>query len=192
MNMGKYNYKFRIKNFFRDEWWKIYGRQFVNPFLQKVPETIVFICKGNICRSPFAEHIAKNEFKLFNSLVIFSAGLHVKNSEKSSNYAIITAKSYGVDLSNHCSISFDASKLYVNSMIIAMEAQQIKELKALYPYLKSSLYLLPLFDPLRHTFAFGYDFWNIPDPYGKSCIEYNECYARINRCVKNMVHIFNK
>ena len=48
-----------IKGTTREFYWRIYGRAIQNPQMPDAPGSFLFICKGNICRSPFAEHLAK-------------------------------------------------------------------------------------------------------------------------------------
>jgi protein-tyrosine-phosphatase len=45
------------------------------------------------------------------------------------------------------------------------------------------LHLLPLFDEQRGSFLR----FNLPDPYGKGVERFRECYARIERCLQELL-----
>ena len=65
-------------------------------------KSILFVCLGNICRSPLAEGIAKAYIKEKNlDLIIDSAGTgHWHIGEKPCENSIKVAKLNGVDISN--------------------------------------------------------------------------------------------
>ena len=47
-----------VKRPVRDAWWRVRGMSIAEASLPAEPRSLLFICKGNICRSPFAERYA--------------------------------------------------------------------------------------------------------------------------------------
>jgi protein-tyrosine phosphatase len=145
---------------------------------------------GNICRSPFAEHLAKKILDNKSRLDIFvsSAGLKVKGPSPSPEEAILAAERFGVQLDKHRSKLMDYKLIQSVDMVIAMEMRQITELKRTYPMLKEKFFLLPLLDPLKGNQNRGYHRYNIVDPYGKRPEDFFQCYKRIERCILNLLN----
>ena len=57
-------------------YWSVYGRTICNPRLPQNINSILFVCKGNICRSPFAEYYASKY--LNTSIKLFITQLEFK------------------------------------------------------------------------------------------------------------------
>lgn len=77
---------------------------FVNNFdLPQQVTSILYVCKGNLCRSPFAEYLSRKiiQKKGIRSLKVESAGLQVNRSRPSPKEALIAAESFGIDMRAH-------------------------------------------------------------------------------------------
>lgn len=180
----------RAKRRVKDLLWEIYGKRVKTAALSKSPQSILFICKGNICRSPFAERLAKRVFDGAPQygITFESAGLDVKAPLASPQLAIEAAAGFGVDLEDHRSQRF-AEKMYGEfDMIVAMETGQYKALAHASTTSHAKLFLLPFFEN-KSSPAGGYERYNVTDPYGKSLEEYNRCFQRIERCIAGMAEM---
>jgi protein-tyrosine phosphatase len=178
----------RVKRRTRDLVWEIYGKRFRAAELSGPPQSVLFVCKGNICRSPFAGRLAQ---KIFDGLsgckvVVDSAGLEVKAPCPSPENAIAAAAGFGVDLQDHRSKGFQASMYADFDMIVAMEVSQYQVLAKKRTAKRAQLFMLPFFDnpDMRPG---GYERYNVADPYGKGLEEFNRCFQRIERCLGGMV-----
>lgn len=177
-----------IKRNVREFYWRIYGHNIQNPGLPDSPQRFLFICKGNICRSPFAEHLAKRMAKKKNIMdkEFYSAGLEVSQSLPSPNEAVLTAEHFGVGLRDHKSRGIDNAVVDLYNMIIVMDMPQFNYLKKTFPQLRDKIFLLPLFEKFittKETFLL----YNILDPYGRSVEEFLACYQRIERCLESLL-----
>jgi protein-tyrosine phosphatase len=141
---------------------------------------IVFVCKGNICRSAFAEHLMIVETKI-KSLSIESGGLNVDMRTQSPKEAINTAKAFGVDLDVHLSKGLEYCDLENADLILAMEFWQYKKLCQLYPGKVENIMLLREFTPFPENLI-----CNIDDPYGQSERAFRSCFMQIKRAVRNI------
>lgn len=182
-----------IKGYLRDIFWDIYGKNVKNPYLPKSPKNFLFICKGNICRSPFAHLLAQriyingiNEDKIF-----LSAGLRVPKPLPSPAEAVSSAASFGIHLFAHRSTALTLEMIKSSDMILSMETWQFRTLKKQFPQYKQKFYLLPLFDPNTNHKINGFKRYNIEDPYGQSPDNFRECFQRIDRCIKNLMAEIN-
>jgi protein-tyrosine phosphatase len=166
--------------------WEIYGKSIENPDLKKDPTSFLFICRGNICRSPFAENIARKVTEKIQAHPVYfsSAGLSVSKASPPPEEAILAGEHFGVKLSNHRSKGIDRVDLYSADMIIAMENWHFRALRKQYPHLKHKIFLLPLFDPSGNAKCRGFDRYNIHDPYSTTLQEFIACFQRIERCVR--------
>jgi protein-tyrosine phosphatase len=180
-----------LKDKVKGLYWALYGRTIRNPDIPLNVRSILFICKGNICRSPFAEHIAKIILEELSSVLagceISSAGIRVWKPDKPPAEAIISAKHFGVELQGHKSrlISYEMMESY--DMIIVMETWQFKYLRNLFLEFDNKVYLLPLFECHGSGKKGSYLKYNIQDPYGRKIEDYKDCFDRISSCISVLI-----
>ena len=173
----------------RDLFWQIYGKRLKNPEIPMIIDSILFICKGNICRSPFAEHIGNKilEEKGVDHLKCYSAGLEVGNSISPPEEAILAAQHFGIDLKEHKSRKVEGDIVQRASVIFTMEKKDFNSLNDkfpyLSPYLKERVFLLPLFKKDCNQSVGYFLRYNITDPYGKDLNSFINCYQRIKECL---------
>jgi protein-tyrosine phosphatase len=132
-------------------------------------ERLVFVCKGNICRSAYAEAVAR-------SLGVDSAscGVDTRAGYPADEVAIRTAAEKGVDLEKHRTTPIQSMEFEKGDLLVAMEPWQAvyisREFGADY-----RCSLLGLWGrPLRPY---------IQDPYGASSIYFNNCFDYIEKSV---------
>lgn len=183
--MGKYFLKKYAKNVF----WNVYGRTIRNPGLPSHVKSVLFVCKGNICRSPFAEKITAKYSNFPNQLISRSAGIRVEEPKPPTAEAILTAKRFGVDLQDHKSMRINYGLMETHDLIIAMETWQYRYLRKIFLEFRGKIILLPLFEKYDGISMDSYSIYNIKDPYGKDMDVYNECFRRIDKCIGGL---FNK
>ncbi|MDD3055035.1 MAG: low molecular weight phosphotyrosine protein phosphatase [Aliarcobacter sp.] len=141
-------------------------------------KSILFVCLGNICRSPLAEGIAKNYTKEKNiNLVIESAGTgHWHIGEKPCDNSIKVAKLNGVDISNQKAQQVKKSDFKNFDLIIGLDDSNISNLKN-----------LGCKNPLKLG-DFGFNGECVPDPYFFDGFEgFDKVFEMIDVCVKNLI-----
>jgi len=148
---------------------------------------VLFVCMGNICRSPTAEGsfrsiVSKQELSDF--FEIDSAGTHAYHignpPDKRSQQ---TARKYGVELSNQRARQVRESDFYYYDYIIAMDMDNIKILRSICPTDSQSEIKL-LLDYLPDA-----SFQSVPDPYfeGKFDEVFEMVYAACTSFLENLV-----
>ena len=119
---------------------------------------LVFVCTGNICRSPMAEGMFKKllEEKGESGIDCSSAGLATFDDQS-------VALEYGVDISEHLSRMLTRSIARKADLIVCMTDEQFETLNRMIP------------DEKLYVLAGGVD-----DPYGCDIEVYRECAKKIN------------
>ena len=141
-------------------------------------KSILFVCLGNICRSPLAEGIAKNYTKEKNiNLVIESAGTgHWHIGEKPCDNSIKVAKLNGVDISNQKAQQVKKSDFKNFDLIIGLDDSNISNLKN-----------LGCKNPLKLG-DFGFNGECVPDPYFFDGFEgFDKVFEMVDVCVRNLI-----
>ena len=151
--------------------------------LKTYPEHIIFVCKGNIYRSAFAEH-ALHRIINNNRLKIDSCGLDVIKKQASPIKAVASARKFGIDLTNHRSKPIDNSLIKHADLILPMEYFQLKELRKKFPEKKESIKLLRSFTPFPYSIL-----CNIDDPYGQDEKTINNCFKIIVKSIEELKRI---
>lgn len=132
-------------------------------------DRLVFVCTGNICRSAFAEAVAK---KL--GIKAISVGIHAIEGAPADRQAISTAEAMGYNLSSHLTTPIMYPEFNRTDLLIAMEPWQAE-------LVSSNL------SQKYHTTLLG--MWSNPirpyihDPYMKSESYFNNCFNYIEKSV---------
>ncbi|GAC1652207.1 MAG: hypothetical protein NVS9B15_12700 [Acidobacteriaceae bacterium] len=139
-------------------------KQFING-LTRIPagseRSILFLCYGNICRSPFAEALAKKHMPGF---AIASAGFYPKDGRSSPDFMRKAAQEFGVDLRSHRSQRVDEAMVGRHDLIIVMDRRNYRLLKQEFPRaVDKTLFLGMLDSPSRLEIADPYEL-----PYEKA------------------------
>ena len=141
-------------------------------------KSILFVCLGNICRSPLAEGIAKNYIKEKNiNMIIQSAGTgHWHIGEKPCDNSIKVAKLNGVDISNQKAQQVKKSDFKNFDLIVGLDDSNISNLKN-----------LGCKNPLKLG-DFGFNGECVPDPYFFDGFEgFDKVFEMIDSCVRNLI-----
>src|SRR5260370_33749905 len=63
-------------------------------------KTILFVCTGNVCRSPMAEGIFRQAIRGRGNYRVLSAGLGALEGQPPSSYAVQAVQEVGIDISD--------------------------------------------------------------------------------------------
>lgn len=175
-----------LKRWLVDIYWTIRGPGICVPPIPRNPRSVLFVCKGNICRSPFAEHLASKLQRegIISGMKFSSAGLHVSKPIPSPDDAIQAALRYGVNLESHRAQTISLELVESYDMVIAMEAWQYAVLRSSYQHHHEKLFLLPLLDSTKQDEQRGYAAFNIQDPYGGPPSAFDRCFERISQYIE--------
>ena len=133
---------------------------------------VLFLCYGNICRSPFAAQLAS---RLLPGKKILSAGFYPVTDRRAPEIAIHTASEFGVVLSAHRSKALTPQLVATADLIFVFDQNNLSAFKASFPEAAGKaryLGALAAEGPLL-----------IEDPYGRSAADFRECYRLIVRAL---------
>ena len=174
----------RIRKTLKQLYWRAYGLFLTQPPVPPSARSLLFICKGNICRSPFAEAMAQRRVPEGARIICRSAGIVVETPQGCPRDTLVAAEKFGIDLSRHQSRQVDRKLVEESDMIFAMEVWHFRRLRALFPKQREKIFLLPLFEENPREQLDAYLVLNIRDPYGRSSGDFIECFERIDACLK--------
>lgn len=146
-------------------------------------KSIIFVCLGNICRSPLADGIAKKYIK-DNALDISvdSAGTgnwHV--GENPCPNSIKVAKNNGIDISALVSRQVTKNDFEIYDLVVALDDKNMNDLIAL-----GAKNIVKLGD-------YGFYGKDVPDPYFYNGFEgFDKVYDMIQKCVINLIDEYTK
>lgn len=141
-------------------------------------KSILFVCLGNICRSPLAEGIAKKIVKEKNlDLVVDSAGTgdwHIGQAPCPNSIKV--AAKHDIDISTYQGRQVTKDDFTRYDLIVALDDSNMKNLKKL-----GAKNLVKLG-------SFGYNNEDVPDPYFFDGFEgFDKVYEMIETCVNNLL-----
>jgi protein-tyrosine-phosphatase/predicted ATP-grasp superfamily ATP-dependent carboligase len=132
---------------------------------------VLFVCKGNICRSPFAAAYART--LLGPSRTVASSGYFPRADRRSPAEAVAAAGERGVDLAPHRSTVLADDTLRAADAIFVFDEENRRTVAARWPWARAKVHLLP--DLAADADA------EIADPYGGTVDDFRETYTRITR-----------
>ncbi len=158
-------YRYDLKRW-KDKWKKkkeIKNVQ-INPLKKedlKNVQHVTFFCLGNICRSPFAEYLAK---KINGNYNFHSLGSFSKEQRLSPINGVKAAKKFEIDLNTHLSKCISTADIKQTDLFVVMD-------KANYINLINAGV-----NKKNIRFLAGEE---VKDPYGKSVAEFEKIYKQI-------------
>lgn len=125
-------------------------------------QRLVFVCSGNICRSPYAAELARAL-----GIAAMSFGIDARGGATANESAIRLAKNAGVDLTRHVSTRASDYQATPGDLLLAMEPRQMRALRNLVGThsVQGSLLGLWCKRPMPY----------LPDPYGNP----DECFVNV-------------
>ena len=139
--------------------------------------SVIFVCLGNICRSPLAEGVAKK--------IVEQNGLHVRVASAGTSSwhigenpcanSIKVARNNSIDISSLKASQVTKKDFLEYEYVIALDESNYNDLKQL---------------GAKNLFKLGYYGYNnedVPDPYFFDGFEgFDKVYEMIRKCVTNM------
>lgn len=135
----------------------------------------VFICSGNICRSPMAERLlmARARERGMRAMAISMGTLNLQG-RSAARGAVEALQEIGIDLSGHMSQGLSPGLLRMATHILVMEQAHADAIHRLDPGLSERVALLGRYDG-------GND--EIDDPVGQPVEAFRICRDRLDACI---------
>jgi len=150
-------------------------------------KTILFVCTGNVCRSPMAEGIFRHAVKGRGDFCALSAGVGAIEGQPPSAYAVQALRELGIDISQQRSRMLTAELVNQADYIFGMTHGHVDAINLLYPQAVEKTFLLREFDDTLDVFE-----KDISDPIGGSLEVYLECRDQIEQGLASMLKFIDQ
>jgi glycine hydroxymethyltransferase len=145
-------------------------------------KNVLFICTGNICRSPIAEGFFRRLLGNRRDIEVASAGVHAVRGQPPSLYAVQVCEEEGVDISGLRSQPLTAALIDRATHIFAMTGAHLETIHMLFPHGAEKSFLLREFEEPGTTV------WrDVPDPIGLGRDVYELCARTIKNALPSVL-----
>jgi protein-tyrosine-phosphatase len=138
--------------------------------------TVLFVCLGNVCRSPFAAGCARNH--LSPEITALSAGTYPSPNRPSPPAACEVAAEFGVDLRGHRAVVLSEGLAQAADVIVIFDEINQREVSELVPSARDKMYWLGALSGRGRV--------PIADPFGGEPEDYREVYEMIDRLIRSI------
>jgi glycine hydroxymethyltransferase len=145
-------------------------------------KTVLFVCTGNVCRSPMAEGIFRRVVQGRGAYRVASAGLGAMDGQPPSAHAVEAVRELGIDISNLRSRMLTPELVQQADYIFGMTHNHVDTVMLLYPQAAEKTFLLREFDETLDTFE-----KDISDPIGGSYDIYLNCRDQIEQGIASLL-----
>ncbi|HNF86338.1 MAG TPA: hypothetical protein PLC94_06960 [bacterium] len=143
---------------------------------------VLFVCTGNMCRSPLAEGIFKRKLaiecpeSIKHKIWVESCGIYAYDGNKPSENAIKVGHQNGVDISAIRSKPINRVLVEQSDLIFALSIDHLNYIQENFPTARHKTYLMKVFGKDRGVTISD----SIPDPMGFSMDFYLKTYNEIH------------
>ncbi len=141
------------------------------------PRVCVFVCLGNVCRSPYAARVAAAT----DRVSVDSAGF-IGPDRSPPDAALRVALERGLDHSDHRSKILTPELANRADALFVLDRYNVARMRAAFPQQMNRTFWLGDFDPI----------WSgkraIIDPWGKNDVDFHSTFERIERCLASLLN----
>ncbi len=155
-------------------------------------QSVLFVCLGNICRSPLAQGIFEKQIveaglgSAFDADSAGTSGWHEGEPPHSGSIAV--ARKYGITIDRQKSRPVHAKDGEIFDFILAMDGSNRESLLGEFRFPHDKVHLMRDFG-ISKTSKKGLA---VPDPWGKSSAAFEEVYAILDDAVAGFIHFLQQ
>lgn len=140
---------------------------------------LVFVCHGNICRSPLAEAVAHK-----HNISSISFGLQTRGNDPADPRAVAWASAHGYELSQHKTMRVDQYQPQAGDLLIGMEPKHIHALEQHFSLAPVQITMAGLWLPQPLAY--------LHDPYNTNAQYFNKCESLVEKAVHKIMSKFKQ
>ena len=145
-------------------------------------KNVLFVCTGNICRSPIAEGLFRRLTGNRKDIEVTSAGVHAVRGQPPSVYAVEVCAEEGANISDLRSQPLTGGLIDQATHIFAMTGAHVETIQTLFPQNAEKTFLLREFEEPGTTV------WrDVPDPIGLGREVYEDCACIIKNALPSVL-----
>lgn len=145
-------------------------------------KTILFICTGNVCRSPMAEALFRRAAGNGDGFRALSAGLGAIDGQPPTPHSVSAMRELGVDISSQRSRALTGELVRQADYIFGMTHAHVDTISLLYPSAADKTFLLREFNDSIPAYE-----KDIPDPIGCPYDIYVQCRDQIEQSLNSLL-----
>jgi protein-tyrosine-phosphatase len=146
------------------------------------PDSVLFVCFGNIMRSPMCEQLMQRAVRSAAlPISISSAGLNAVTGIEAHPWAIAAAREFGISLENHRAKLLTSEMVDNAELIFAMDFQNYAQLVSRFHCSRKKIVMLGAYGTSDSGSI------DIPDPYCDGPEGTSRCYKTLAACIDNLL-----
>ncbi len=152
-------------------------------FVPASARSFLFVCFGNIMRSPMCEALMNRAATRYahEAIRVTSAGLNATPGKEVHPWAVTAAREFRISLENHRARRLTLAMVDEADAIMAMDYQNQVQLISRFPQAVDKIFMLSEYA------GEDYHLGEIADPYYLGQEGTRKCYRTLDRCVSNLV-----
>lgn len=139
--------------------------------------TIMFVCTGNLCRSPMAVGLLRDRLAqegLAGRYKVISTGVWAVEGQPASENGVTVMSERGINISDHTARTITASDVAEAELILVMSREHAQIINNTWPQYKWKVHRLSEMVGKRQ---------DVQDPYGGTVEEYRVCADTLSRYI---------
>jgi RpiB/LacA/LacB family sugar-phosphate isomerase len=145
-------------------------------------KTILFLCTGNVCRSPMAEGLFRHAVKGRGEFRVLSAGIGAVDGDQPTHHSVQAMREIGIDISHQRSRALTTEMVRSADLILGMTHSHTDTVNLLYPAAAEKTFLLREFDETLEPYE-----KDISDPIGSPYHVYVDCRDQIEQGIATLL-----
>jgi glycine hydroxymethyltransferase len=151
------------------------------------PSTVLFVCTGNVCRSPMAEGLFREMLGARTDIQVASAGVSAIRGQPPSPHTVEVLRKLGIDLSRFRSQPLTDDLVAEATWIFAMTRSHMDTIQLLFPEAFDKVFLVCEFHAELAVTSM-----DIPDPIGLGLDAYERTRDILKRALPSVLQFINQ